>query len=52
MTETEDGKTSFETKETFRGPVAYIVRWVLRDKLQGAFETYATELKDRSEALI
>ena len=52
LTATDDGKTKFETKETFRGPVAYIVRWMLRDKLQGAFETYATELKDRSEALI
>ncbi|VDC05177.1 unnamed protein product [Peniophora sp. CBMAI 1063] len=51
LTATDGGKTKFETKETFRGPVAYVVRWMLRDKLQGAFETYADDLKKRSESL-
>ncbi|KZV65030.1 hypothetical protein PENSPDRAFT_690226 [Peniophora sp. CONT] len=51
LEETEDGKTKFETKETFYGPVAYVVRWMLRDKLQNAFEVYADDLKKRSESL-
>jgi hypothetical protein len=51
LTEMDNGKTRYETKEVFRGPLAYIVRWVMRSKLESAFDAFAKSLKERTEQL-
>ncbi|KAI0035560.1 hypothetical protein K488DRAFT_83003 [Vararia minispora EC-137] len=51
LSEVEGGKTLYETREVFGGPLAYVVRWLMRSKLDVAFEAFAASLKERAEAL-
>ncbi len=45
-----DGKTVYETREVFAGPLAYFVKWFLARSLRRSFEEMAESLKRRSES--
>ena len=49
LTRTEDGKTKYETIEVFGGIMAYLVKWLVRGKLELGFQAMANDLKSRSE---
>lgn len=44
------GKTLYETREVFAGPLAYFVKWLLGRWLRRSFEEMAESLKRVSEA--
>ncbi|TFK44461.1 hypothetical protein BDQ12DRAFT_594353 [Crucibulum laeve] len=46
-----DGKTFYESKEVFRGPVGYVVDILFAEGLQEGFDAQATALKNRAESL-
>ncbi|KAG6827693.1 hypothetical protein H0H92_010731 [Tricholoma furcatifolium] len=41
LTVLDDGKTKYETIEAFKGPVAYIIKWVMYEKLVWGFNAQA-----------
>lgn len=49
----EDGEesptTRYETREVFSGPLAHLVKWLMKAKLEEAFEAMARALMKRSE---
>ncbi|KLO17714.1 hypothetical protein SCHPADRAFT_820865, partial [Schizopora paradoxa] len=45
-----EGKTVYETREVFSGPLAYFVKWLLGRWLRRSFEEMADSLKRVSEA--
>lgn len=49
LSESEDGKTLYETRETFSGVFAYLLKWFLGKSLFQAFEAFADGLKKRCE---
>ncbi|KAK7688549.1 hypothetical protein QCA50_008087 [Cerrena zonata] len=49
LSQTEDGKTKYETIEVFGGVVAYLVKWLKGADLDAAFDAFAVGLKKRSE---
>lgn len=44
-----NGKTKYETNEVFGGIVAYLIKWLMREKLVMGFNAMAEGLKKRSE---
>ncbi|KAI0057622.1 hypothetical protein BV25DRAFT_1830866 [Artomyces pyxidatus] len=44
-----DGKTKYETVEAFSGPIAYVLKYVMRKNLQVSFDVMGEALKGRSE---
>ncbi|KAI0047383.1 hypothetical protein FA95DRAFT_1559102 [Auriscalpium vulgare] len=49
LSELEDGRTHYETWETFGGPVAYVLRATMEKDLRKSFDAMAAGLKVRSE---
>ena len=49
LSQTEDGKTKYETIEVFGGVMAYLVKWLKGADLDAAFNAFAVGLKERSE---
>lgn len=45
----EDGTTKYETTEVFSGILAYIIKFLLREKLLMGFNAQAEGLKQRAE---
>ncbi|KAI0272636.1 hypothetical protein BC834DRAFT_966632 [Gloeopeniophorella convolvens] len=45
-----DGKTLYETDHVFFGPLAYVIKFIMRKQLQQSFDEMAAALKARSEA--
>ena len=45
-----EGKTVYETREVFGGPLAFFVKWLLGRWLRRSFEEMADSLKRVSEA--
>lgn len=49
LTELADGKTRYESQETFAGPLAYALKWFISKNLMLSFNAMADALKGRSE---
>ena len=44
-----DGKTLYESREVFYGPLAHVVRWYAGSKLEEAFKATGLSLKTQAE---
>jgi hypothetical protein len=49
LSRTPEGKTLYETREIFYGPLAYLVKTLMYNALIQGFETVANDLKSRVE---
>jgi hypothetical protein len=46
----DSGKTMYETIEVFKGPLAYLIRFLFMTDLKKGFQAMADALKERSES--